>query len=86
MTRPLRKRRKAPVSRERHSRLMVQLSYPLATALKAEAAAQGKPWQTFLKDLLVEALGLDESDEADDIITRRPATDLHQAMHKLRTK
>ena len=86
MTSPPRKPRKVPVSRERHSRLMVQLSYPLANALKAEAAAQGKQWQTLLKDLLVEALGIDEADESPDIVKRRPATDLHQAMHKLKTK
>jgi hypothetical protein len=50
-----------------------------------EAEIQGKPWQTLLKDLLKEALGLSEAEDASDT-ERRSATDLHRAMRKLKSR
>jgi hypothetical protein len=61
----------------------IRLPYLLEAALKAEAAIQGKPWQTVLKDLLAEALELEKVGDSADT-QQRSAVDLHRAMRKLR--
>jgi hypothetical protein len=58
----------------------------LECAVKAEAEAQGKPWQTMLKDLLKDALGLSSVEDALETTEMRSATDLHRAMRKLKLK
>ncbi len=63
----------------------IRLPNHLERALKMEAEIQGKPWQTLLKDLLKEALGLSEAEDASDT-ERRSATDLHRAMRKLKSR
>ena len=82
-----RRKEGTPVTtRGAHSRLTsIRLPYSLEEALKAEAEAQSKPWQTLLKDLLIEALGLDQPPDMTDTM-KRPATDLHRAMKKLKTR
>lgn len=86
MTHHRRKEGKPLTTRGTQSRLTtIRIPYPLEAALKAEAEAQSKPWQTLLKDLLIEALGLDEMGEPADTV-KRPATDLHRAIRKLKTR
>lgn len=63
----------------------IRLPYDLECALKAEAEQQGKPWQTLLKDLLKEALGLGEVESVLGT-ERRSASDLHRAMRKLKSR
>ena len=63
----------------------IRLPYYLEYALKAEAEAQGKPWQTLLKELLKETLGLSGPEDAYETETRS-ATELHRAMRKLKSK
>ena len=62
----------------------IRLPSYLEAALKVEAEAQGKPWQTLLKDLLKEALGLSDTDASET--ETRSATDLHHAMRKLKSR
>lgn len=86
MTHHRRKQGKPLTTRGSLSRLTtIRLPYPLEAALKAEAKTRGKPWQTLLKELLAEALGLGEVGDAADT-QKRPAADLHRAMRKLRTR
>lgn len=86
MTHPRRKHGQPLTTRGSQSRLTtIRLPYALEAALKAEAETQGKPWQTLLKDLLAEALGLSNPAEPADTL-KRSAADLHRAMRKLRTK
>lgn len=71
---------------ERASRVTtIRLPYNLECALRAEAEAQGKRWQTLLKELLREQLGLSENDEGFETETRS-ATELHRAMRKLKAR
>ena len=71
---------------ERPSRVTtIRLPHSLECALKAEAEAQGKRWQTLLKELLREQLGLSEVDEVLDTETRS-ASELHRAMRKLKSR
>lgn len=58
-----------------------RLPYTLEEAIKAEAERRGKPWQTVLKALLAEALGLDKGTSTE--VTRVPATGLRAAIRKL---
>lgn len=39
----------------------IRLSYEIEDAIKEEARTRGRPWQTVLKELLAESLGLEES-------------------------
>jgi len=80
-----RRLKKSSARRGQQSRLIFQLSYPLEAALKAEAAAQGKQWQTLLRELLMDALGVEDLPESSGV-KMRPATDLHHAMRVLKTK
>jgi hypothetical protein len=82
-----RRKEGAPLTtRGAQSRLTtIRLPYPLEAALKAEADVQGKPWQTLLKELLSDALGLGQACDASET-QKRSATDLHRAMRKLKTK
>lgn len=46
-------------TRGTYSRIVtIRLPYDLEKAIKDEAKSQGKRWQTFLKELLEDALGL----------------------------
>lgn len=64
------------------SRLVpIRLPYGLEEAIKEEAALRGRPWQTVLKELLAESLGL--ADQAAEI-KRIPATALHAATRRLK--
>jgi hypothetical protein len=58
-----------------------RLPYELETAIKEEAKRRGEPWQTVLKSLLAEALGLGKPEHAE--VTRVPATGLRAAVRKL---
>lgn len=81
-----RKEGKPLTTRGSQSRLTtIRLPYWLEAALKAEAETQDKPWQTLLKELLAEALGLTAANDASET-QKRSATDLHRAMRKLKTK
>lgn len=62
----------------------IRLPHYLESALKAEADAQDKPWQTLLKELLKDALGLADAEVSDT--ETRSATDLHHAMRKLKSR
>jgi len=86
MTHHRRKEGRPLTTRGSQSRLTtIRLPYHLEAALKAEAETQDKPWQTLLKELLAEALGLGDLGEPGDTL-KRSAADLHRAMRKLRTK
>ena len=61
-----------------------RLPYDLEAAVKVEAEARGRPWQTVLKELLAEALGMTEPSYAE--IKRTPATALHAAAKRLKRK
>ena len=76
-----------PANRRRpQSRLTtIRLPLYLEDALKLEAEAQGKPWQTLLKDLLKETLGLTGTEEVCET-EMRSATELHRAMRKLKSR
>jgi hypothetical protein len=57
------------------------LPYELEEAIKEEAERRGQPWQTVLKDLLAEALGMDKKTTAE--VTRKSSARLRSAVRKL---
>jgi hypothetical protein len=59
-----------------------RLPYDLEAALKALAEERGLPWQTLLKDLLYEALGLSEPSAAE--VKRISSGSLHAAAKQLK--
>lgn len=61
----------------------IRLPYDLEAAIKAAALERGRPWQTVLKELLAEALGLESSTTE---VKRIPATNLHAAARRLKRK
>ena len=79
-----RKADKPLTTRNSSSRIMtIRMPYDLEEAIKEEAANRdGKPWQTVLKELLREALGLDQESGAE--VKRIPASDLLAASQRLK--
>ena len=78
-----RKPRYPLTTRNTMSRLTtVRLPYSLEDAIKAEAVTRGRPWQTVLKELLSEALGLSEPSSTE--VKRTPATALRAAAKRLK--
>lgn len=61
----------------------IRLPYELEAAIKEVAAVRGRPWQTVLKELLVEAL---EGAPSATEVKRIPATALHAAAKRLKRK
>jgi hypothetical protein len=59
------------------------LPYDLEAALKEEAAERGRPWQTVLKELLYESLGIVESSTE---IKRTSSASLSAAAKQLKRK
>lgn len=58
-----------------------RLPYPLELALKKEAGRRGQPWQTVLKALLCEALGLDAEPAVE--VSRVSSDRLKEALDRL---
>jgi len=52
----------------------------LEEAIKEEAEVRGRPWQTVMKELIAESLGLADTAE----VTIKPALHLHAASKRLR--
>ncbi len=78
-----RKLEHALTTRGERSRIATfRLPYELEAAIKALAEERGKPWQTVLKDLLYEAVGLSEKSAAE--VKRAPFVGLHAASQRLR--
>lgn len=61
----------------------IRLPYDLEEAIKEEAGIRGRPWQTTLKEILRESLGLTESAAE---VKRIPATAFRTATKQLRRK
>jgi hypothetical protein len=59
------------------------LPYELEKAIKEVAKDRGRPWQTVMKELLIEALGLEQSVVE---VKRIPATALQAAARRLKRK
>ena len=59
----------------------IRLPYELESAVKEAAKARRRPWQTVLKELLVEALGLSESLTE---VKRTPAKNVKAAVRRLK--
>jgi hypothetical protein len=80
-----RKPDKPLTTRNAKSRIVtMRLPYDLEAAIKEEAEARGKKWQTVLKELLSESLGLDRTSAAE--VKRIPATALQAASKRLKKK
>lgn len=58
-----------------------RLPYRLEAAIKKEAKRRGLPWQTALKALLAEALGLDTESTVE--VSLKSATPLKEALTRL---
>jgi hypothetical protein len=77
-------RRKLSSTRGKYSRITsLRLPYPLEAALKAHARDLGIPWQTALKQILSEALGLIEY-PAHEVHTVS-ADNLHEALKRFKS-
>jgi hypothetical protein len=61
----------------------IRLPYEIEDAIKEEARTRGRPWQTVLKELLAESLGLEESGTE---IKRISSSALQAAAKRLRRK
>lgn len=61
----------------------IRLPYALDDALKAHAEALGRPWQTVLKEILADALGVELSPPDGIEVTRISAGGLHVAVKRL---
>lgn len=61
----------------------IRLPYEVEAAVKEVAAARGRPWQTVLKELLAETLGLETSAAE---VKRIPSTALQAAAKRLKRK
>lgn len=61
-----------------------RLPYDLEEALKVVAAERGRPWQTVLKELLYEAVGLAEPSATE--VRLVSAEGLHAAARRLKRK
>jgi hypothetical protein len=61
----------------------IRLPYTLDEALKAYAAELGRPWQTVLKEILADALGLELNTPEGAEVVRRSSIGLHVAVKKL---
>jgi len=59
----------------------IRLPYELEAAIKEVAKIRGRPWQTVLKELLVEAL---EGAPSATEVKRIPSTSLHAAAKRLK--
>lgn len=69
-------------ARGKQSRITtLRLPYDLEAAIKAEAKRRGQPWQTVLKALLAEALGLDSESVVE--VSRVSADRLKEARDRL---
>lgn len=60
--------------------MSVRLPAELEEAIREEAEVRGRPWQTVMKELLAESLGLADTAE----VTIKPALRLHAASKRLR--
>lgn len=79
-----RKPNKPLTTRGENNRLTtIRLPYDLEEAIKEVAETRGRPWQTVMKELLAEAVGLETSGAE---IKRIPATALHAAARRLKRK
>jgi hypothetical protein len=63
----------------------IRIPYDLEAAVKEAAQLRGRPWQTVLKELLAESLGL-ELEPSSTEVKRIPSTALHAAAKRLRRK
>lgn len=61
----------------------IRIPYEMEDAIKEVAAQRGRPWQTVLKELLAEALGLEPSAAE---VKRIPATALQAAAKRLKRR
>lgn len=61
----------------------IRLPYELEDAIKALAVERGRPWQTVLKELLYEAVGLKTSAAE---VKRIPAVALQAASKRLKSR
>jgi hypothetical protein len=75
----------APLTtRGKFSRIVtIRLPYDLEDAIKEVAEERQRPWQTVLKELLAEAVGLEKSAAE---VKRIPATALYAAARRLKRK
>jgi len=62
--------------------ITIRLPHELEAAIKETAEFRGRPWQTVLKELLMESLGLKNLSE----VKRISAKDLHEAVSQLKKK
>ena len=77
-----RKPGKRNTARGRQSRITtLRLPYQLEAAIKREAESRGQPWQTVLKALLAEALGLGAESAVE--VSRVSADGLKEARDRL---
>lgn len=61
----------------------IRIPYTLDEALKAYAAELGRPWQTVLKEILADALGVEFDIPEGTEVVRRSAAGLHVAVKRL---
>lgn len=68
---------------EKNRLTTIRLPYDLEEAIKEVAETRGRPWQTVMKELLAESVGLETSGAE---VKRIPATALHAAARRLNRK